>query len=70
MLGVTGGTAYQRAHYGQGVDPIWMDNVQCQGHEASLSDCRANPMGVENCGHSEDAGVYCGKDLLYRGIYV
>jgi deleted-in-malignant-brain-tumors protein 1 len=29
------------------------------GNEISLFDCPANPLGVHNCGHSEDAGVRC-----------
>ncbi|XP_010284541.1 PREDICTED: deleted in malignant brain tumors 1 protein-like [Phaethon lepturus] len=28
-------------HFGQGPDPIWLDDVNCSGHEAALSECRA-----------------------------
>ncbi len=38
---------------------IWLDNVACIGTEARLQDCRANPIGVHNCGHNEDVGVVC-----------
>ena len=48
--GFTNGAASQR---------IWLDNVQCGGNERSLFDCQANPLGNENCVHSEDAGVSC-----------
>ncbi|KFR07650.1 Deleted in malignant brain tumors 1 protein, partial [Opisthocomus hoazin] len=47
------------ARYGQGVDPIWLDNVCCAGTEATLSECRAQPWGAHNCKHGEDAGVVC-----------
>ena len=42
-----------------GVDPIHLDNVACEGAEARLFDCPANPLGDSNCGHNEDVGVRC-----------
>ncbi|CAI8032257.1 Deleted in malignant brain tumors 1 protein, partial [Geodia barretti] len=39
--------------------PILLDNLQCVGTESSLLDCRATPIGTHNCGHHEDAGIYC-----------
>ncbi|XP_034613330.1 uncharacterized protein LOC117870330 isoform X9 [Trachemys scripta elegans] len=48
-----------RARFGQGSDPIWLDNVHCTGTEAALTDCRAQPWGENNCTHGEDAGVVC-----------
>uniref|UniRef100_A0A452H666 Soluble scavenger receptor cysteine-rich domain-containing protein SSC5D n=1 Tax=Gopherus agassizii TaxID=38772 RepID=A0A452H666_9SAUR len=48
-----------RAHFGRGSDHIWLDNVNCTGTEAALSDCRARPWGENNCTHGEDAGVEC-----------
>ncbi|XP_068779593.1 deleted in malignant brain tumors 1 protein-like [Struthio camelus] len=47
------------AHFGQGSNPIWLDDVQCTGTEAALSKCRATPWGSHNCNHGEDAGVVC-----------
>eukprot|EP00075_Anas_platyrhynchos_P036919 XP_027326172.1 deleted in malignant brain tumors 1 protein [Anas platyrhynchos] len=52
-------SAPHRAYFGQGSDPIWLDNVNCTGTEAALSECMATPWGVHNCGHGEDAGVVC-----------
>jgi len=49
------------ATYGQGSDPIWLDDVACHGREASLRDCaHYGTWGVNGrCGHNEDASVVC-----------
>ena len=61
QLGYDGAAqALRRAKYGEGEDPIWMDNVQCEGDEARLADCPFRGWGVHNCKHREDAGVICG----------
>ncbi|XP_053908292.1 scavenger receptor cysteine-rich domain-containing group B protein-like [Cuculus canorus] len=52
-------TSYARAHFGQGSGPIWLDNVQCDGTEAALSECPARPWGINNCEHGEDTSVVC-----------
>ena len=51
--------ALDRAAFGQGSGEILLDNVGCTGSESRLIDCPANPVGNDNCGHSEDAGVRC-----------
>lgn len=50
-----------RGSYPVGADnaPIWLDDVDCAGTEASLFDCPANAIGDNNCGHREDVGVQC-----------
>ncbi|XP_073411989.1 scavenger receptor cysteine-rich domain-containing protein DMBT1-like [Dendrobates tinctorius] len=52
-------SADQDATYGQGQDPIMLDNVQCNGDESSLFDCSYPGIKQHNCDHSEDAGVTC-----------
>ncbi|XP_072214314.1 scavenger receptor cysteine-rich domain-containing protein DMBT1-like isoform X3 [Excalfactoria chinensis] len=48
-----------KAHFGRGSDVIWLDDVECSGTEASLSQCRLNNWGNHNCNHEEDAAVVC-----------
>ena len=64
QLGYSGGTALSYAYYGEGEGDIWLDNVECSGYEGALSDCTHNGVGVENCGHYEDASVQCGMFYL------
>ena len=55
----TDATAFSQARFGQGSGPIHLDDVRCTGTELMLGACPANPIGVNNCGHFEDAGVAC-----------
>ena len=60
QLGYQGATQYyNRAYYGRGSGPIWLDNVQCSGTATSLHNCSSNGIGLHNCGHNEDVGVVC-----------
>ena len=56
------GAAKGGAYYGPGSDPIWMDNINCNGTEGSLEYCKFDGWGKHNCHHGEDAGVLCGDD--------
>ncbi|XP_066266318.1 deleted in malignant brain tumors 1 protein-like [Branchiostoma lanceolatum] len=50
---------YHNAYYGQGSGQIWMDDLNCYGHESSLQYCSHRGWGSHNCGHSDDIGVRC-----------
>ncbi|XP_028916415.2 scavenger receptor cysteine-rich domain-containing protein SCART1-like [Ornithorhynchus anatinus] len=47
------------AAFSPGKGTVWLDEVRCQGGEASLWDCPAAPWGRTDCGHKEDAAVNC-----------
>ena len=55
-----GAVALPAAHFGSGIGPIFMNEVQCSGDEESLQDCATNtPLGIHNCLHRQDASVSC-----------
>ena len=60
QLGYSGATsAPGLAYFGEGSGPIFYDNVACNGTETHLANCSHPGIGIDNCDHSEDAGVVC-----------
>ncbi|XP_060789696.1 HHIP-like protein 1 isoform X2 [Neoarius graeffei] len=52
--------ATRHAEFGEGTHlKILLDDVQCEGTEATLLNCQHAGIGIHNCGHHEDAGVIC-----------
>ena len=56
--------ATREAYFGQGVGPVWLDEVLCSGGEQSLLECSHSEVGAHDCRHSEDAGVICSSEYL------
>ena len=61
--------AMSRAAFGQGTGQILLDNVGCGGYEFSLLSCSHRGIGVNYCGHHEDAGVVCQPCKLYNEFF-
>lgn len=50
---------FAQAHFGRGNGDILLDDLRCDGSEATLASCSHRPFGDHNCVHFEDAGVRC-----------
>ena len=62
----SGAFALLRSHFGTGPGPIMLDDMLCEGNEASLLDCMTargslgrDVIGVHNCKITENVGIRC-----------
>uniref|UniRef100_A0A6I8Q001 SRCR domain-containing protein n=1 Tax=Xenopus tropicalis TaxID=8364 RepID=A0A6I8Q001_XENTR len=51
--------------FGQASGRIWLDDVQCNGYESSLEECKHRTWSYHDCTHKEDVSVYCTGVCLY-----
>ena len=65
---IAGAVALRSASFGQGADPIFLDNMACVGTETFLRNCPNSGIGLHNCRHAEDASVVCtGEESVVGG---
>ena len=63
-------SAPTHAHFGHGSGNIWLDDVNCFGHETSIDRCSHRGWNVHNCRHDEDASVIClGKCERHTNVF-
>ena len=43
------------------ISKIWLDDVDCEGTEERIEDCKAKEWGQNNCVHSEDVHIECAR---------
>ena len=65
VYGHLGCFLYNSYCYGSG--QIWLDNVQCNGTEISLPDCRHCGWGSHGCKHIKDVSVSCFNEVRLVG---
>ena len=58
FFSLSGTLAFRGASFGQGVGPIFLDQVACRGDEQRVLDCNSF-LGVHMCDHTQDAGIRC-----------
>ncbi|XP_043542452.1 deleted in malignant brain tumors 1 protein-like [Chiloscyllium plagiosum] len=56
--------------FGPGEDPIWLDNFRCVGTEGTINECPREQRNINNCTHSQDAGVTCSGRFPVRLVDV
>ncbi|XP_030577946.1 deleted in malignant brain tumors 1 protein-like [Archocentrus centrarchus] len=52
-----------KAYFGRGQDQVWLDDIECTGHEKSLAQCPHRGFGEHDCDHNEDAGLVCSETV-------
>ena len=62
--------AFGGAHFGAGVGPVHLDEVDCHGNESNLNNCSHDTLVSCLSGHSKDAGVRCQGRIAYTYIAI
>ena len=62
----TGAISHSFALFGEGVGAIFLDDVDCNGNESRLDQCKHLGVHISNCFHFEDVSVLCPSELLWQ----
>ena len=65
---ITGGMAITNgvSSFGIPPNPIFLDNLACDGTESSILLCPRSLLGLHQCDHSQDVAVQCfGKEVRF-----
>jgi hypothetical protein len=60
---------HQQAFYGESAGAILMSDLQCNGHETSIYDCRRKEHSEHDCTHARDVGVVCTDGASMRNCF-
>ena len=52
-------TTVRYSAFGQRTGQIWLNEVNCNGNETSISECKHRGWGAHDCRYYFDAGVVC-----------
>ena len=66
---LSGTLAFRGARFGQGVGPIFLDQLACRGDEQRVLDCNSF-LGVHMCDHTQDAGIRCIGTFISENTHV
>ena len=59
----------KRSGFGSGSGMIVLDDLDCSGSESSLVDCPSDSsVLINDCNHTEDAGVRCLCEILNKSF--
>lgn len=62
-------SALNSSVFGAGSGQIWLQHVQCSGHESSLTHCAVFLHSNIYCSHQNDAGVKCSGEGFFGPLW-
>ena len=62
----TGAVVYLSATFGQGIVPVWLNDVHCSGTESRLENCFNNRVRYHSCFRVEESAVICQSKIQLK----